>query len=244
MSQMADISMSRKRPRADTIAVSRKRKRYGYSKYQMRYNPRPSSISSMKNVVPDRAIVRMVYGGIYNLALGINGGVQVFRGNSIHDPDFTGVGHQPLGHDQWANFYEYYRVLSSYIVVDFVSQDTADAILCAVVPSEESTIIDSGNPDTYIESTYSKHKYLSNRGGNDSCRIVSSISTERALGVHRVDSGFDEAAAFGGNPTAAASWYWHVYVGTRTGAATPNADITVKIVYMVECMKRKQLTAS
>lgn len=33
-----------------------------------------------------------------------------FRCNSIFDPDYSGVGHQPLGHDQYANVYSYYVV--------------------------------------------------------------------------------------------------------------------------------------
>lgn len=37
---------------------------------------------------------------------------QVWRSNSIFDPDSTGIGHQPLGRDLWASMYDYYAVLS------------------------------------------------------------------------------------------------------------------------------------
>lgn len=36
---------------------------------------------------------------------------QVFRMNSIFDPDFTGTGHQPILRDLWASQYDYYTVL-------------------------------------------------------------------------------------------------------------------------------------
>lgn len=36
---------------------------------------------------------------------------QVYRLASIYDPDFTGVGHQPAFHDQWAALYKHYRVI-------------------------------------------------------------------------------------------------------------------------------------
>lgn len=39
----------------------------------------------------------------------------IFRANSINDPDYTGTGHQPLGHDQWSQFYNHYVVLGSTI---------------------------------------------------------------------------------------------------------------------------------
>lgn len=45
--------------------------------------------------------------------------IQRFRANSIYDPDYTGAGHQPLGHDQWAQFYTSYVVTSSKITVWF-----------------------------------------------------------------------------------------------------------------------------
>lgn len=39
---------------------------------------------------------------------------QVFRLNSIFDPDFTGGGHQPYGFDQLAALYNRYRVLKTH----------------------------------------------------------------------------------------------------------------------------------
>jgi len=247
MSQISDIPMSRKRGRGPEYLSTRKRRRAGgYSKYQSRFRPRPyPTVGYSRSVVPDRTMVKMKYSTLANIAAGAGQyALAIFRGNSIFDPDFGVGGHQPLGHDQWANFYEYYRVLSSSIRVDFSSQDTGDSLLCAIVPTEESVVIDAGNPDTYSESTYAKTKLLNVRGGSDSVTLVSYISTEKALGVHRVDSGFDEAAAFGSNPSAGAAWFWHVYVGTRSGAGSPNCDIAVTITYFVEIMKRKQLTAS
>ena len=37
---------------------------------------------------------------------------QLFRTNSIYDPDYTGTGHQPLMRDLWASQYDYYTVLA------------------------------------------------------------------------------------------------------------------------------------
>lgn len=41
----------------------------------------------------------------------------LFRTNSIFDPDYTGIGHQPFGHDQYAAIYAHYRVKSARIVM-------------------------------------------------------------------------------------------------------------------------------
>lgn len=45
----------------------------------------------------------------FNAALGIINNY-VFRLNSLYDPDYTGVGHQPLYFDQLATLYERYKV--------------------------------------------------------------------------------------------------------------------------------------
>jgi len=37
----------------------------------------------------------------------------IFRAGSIHDPNYTGVGHQPYGHDTYQNIYNHYRVIRS-----------------------------------------------------------------------------------------------------------------------------------
>lgn len=166
----------------------------------------------------------------------------IFRGNSIFDPDQTGVGHQALAHDQWATLYEYYRVLSSGIEVQACNTDTGEPVLIAVLPTEESTVIDSGNPDTYTESPYCKYKYMNIRGGIDTTKISHWMNTARILGVRKFDSGFDEAAPFGSNPSTGAQWFWHVLAAVRTGL--PSIEVHVKITYTVEMLKRKQLTAS
>jgi len=42
---------------------------------------------------------------------------QIYRLNSIFDPDLTGTGHQPLGRDQYATFYNRYRVTDVIITL-------------------------------------------------------------------------------------------------------------------------------
>lgn len=44
-----------------------------------------------------------------------------FRGNSVFDPDKSGVGHQPMGFDQWSAFYDHYYVKSVEATVYFES---------------------------------------------------------------------------------------------------------------------------
>lgn len=241
-----------KRSRSRSLAYTNvKRRRYAGPSNIVRYVPRPlgarprASTAMVGDTVPDRTMVKMAYAQFYSLSPGSgNYSLQVMRGNSIHDPDLTGVGHQPYGHDQWAQFYEYYRVVASKIEVMATCTDTAEPVLLIVTPSEDSTVIDGGNPDTYAETPYSKSKYLAVRGGQDSCTMVSYMPTQKVLGVHTIISGYDEAAAFGSNPSTGAAWFWHVMAVTRSGLGTPALETQIKVTYYVELLKRKQLTAS
>lgn len=77
--------------------------------------------------VAQKQVVKMLYSETLPLnALGIGQAVTCqFRANSIFDPNFTGVGHQPMGHDQWSAFYNHYCVVSSKCRVDYLPQSTA-----------------------------------------------------------------------------------------------------------------------
>lgn len=50
----------------------------------------------------------------------INGSIWQYRANSVFDPDYTGVGHQPMYFDNLAAIYQNYRVLGCKITVTVV----------------------------------------------------------------------------------------------------------------------------
>ncbi len=63
--------------------------------------------------LPAEVSVDMVYQDRFNLATSSGvAGTQVFQANSIYDPDFTNVGHQPMYRDQWAAIYQRYKVVT------------------------------------------------------------------------------------------------------------------------------------
>lgn len=69
------------------------------------------------SVIPRQMRTRLPYVHSASIStIGASGGGQAFdysfNGNDIFDPDFSGGGHQPRGHDQWAVFYQKYFVHS------------------------------------------------------------------------------------------------------------------------------------
>lgn len=64
-----------------------------------------------KTTMPPQQKVCLKYTAYQSLSSGASTAAsQSYKLNSIFDPDHTGTGHQPQGHDQWALLYTHYRV--------------------------------------------------------------------------------------------------------------------------------------
>lgn len=66
-----------------------------------------------------------------------------FSLNSLYDPNSTGVGHQPLGFDEFANMYDHYTVIGSRIKVMPVNLDSTNSQNIALRMVDKTT----GTPD-------------------------------------------------------------------------------------------------
>ena len=79
--------------------------------------------NAMANPVPNTRKFSLTYSeqvGPSTITGGISGtGVNISL-NDIHDPNKTGVGHQPYGHDQWVAFYNRYKVTSVEVKLEWV----------------------------------------------------------------------------------------------------------------------------
>lgn len=51
----------------------------------------------------------------------------VFRANGVFDPNHTGIGHQPMGYDQWSTLFNHYVVVGSRINVAMTGSEPANA---------------------------------------------------------------------------------------------------------------------
>lgn len=80
--------------------------------------------------------------------------------NSIYDPNTTGAGHQPLGHDQYALFYNHYRVLSSVIKV-WIQPDSTENFEPTVsgVTITDDTTVNETDYNAMVEQTNTKYRF-------------------------------------------------------------------------------------
>lgn len=110
----------RKRRRGISLSTRRRKrfKRRSYRKYK-----RYSGWTRALGAFPQRKTVAIRYVQDLTLDAGNNSSaVNVFRVNSVYDPDYTGTGHQPMFHDVYSNIYEKYHV--NYATIRMVALST------------------------------------------------------------------------------------------------------------------------
>lgn len=132
-----------------------------------------------------------------------------FRGNSVFDPDESGIGHQPMYFDQYAAVYSKYKVVASSCKVTVANYDATAAVVAVLVPSSEIVTITSYA--IAMEQPYAKRTELipiSTRQGVK-CTVKSMMTTQRMLGLTKAQLADDDySASTGSSPLSL--WYWNI----------------------------------
>lgn len=205
-----------------------------------------SVIIRQPSSLPDRLYVKLVYREqlSWTTASG-NIGDNVYRGNSIFDPNLTGAGGQPMGADQWANFYYSYTVLGSTIEIEsMVNSGTCATQRHGVTPSNLSnafTSIDGAEELPYTKAVTARMGSANAASGSSS--LKSYMSTAKIIGVVRPAVQIEDAfgALTTANPTN--TWFWHVW-NYVPGGETQSLYQNVKITYFVVYETRTELPQS
>lgn len=219
--------------------VSRKRVAAPKKKrvYKKRYTALYPARNTFRAIAPRPAggngqNVTFIYtqkGTITGAALGAAAFYQ-FRLNSIFDPDLTGAGTQPVGHDQYALLYEKYRVYEASYKVTFMNQSTTADALVAVASSDESST--TTDWDRLVQNGQCEWKTLTFRGGcADEVSLMGTIDLAAAQGMSKKNFWADDLqeATFGSNP---AEVYILNLVSSAIGTGSgPNVSFFIEIRY-------------
>lgn len=188
--------------------------------------------------LPDRIFVKLRYRESLTFSQTSGSiGYNIYRGNSLFDPDLTGTGGQPYLYDQWSAFYNNYRVYGSKVRFDISGNGGGgfNGARFGLTPSTQSTVLSS--VELYHETPRTKYRSMKMGAvavGQGS--VVHYISTRKAVGLNnKAEFDNDFSATVGANP--AQQWYWHVWCYTsdqNTIAANGNVILT----YYVEFYNR------
>jgi len=192
---------------------------------------------------PSNRVVKMRYVGSYEFtgASGVLDKYQ-FRLNGINDPDYTGIGHQPLGHDQWAMFYQEYIVLGAKVTVKWVFESGAQAVAVGgfIGPS---TTLTATSYDLIEEQGKSKSRILPQSLDTRPVILTHYFSTKKFYNLANVNDNKDSVGAvFGNNPTDQAILTIYAQALDKTTSIICQAHVTID--YIVSLGKPKELAQS
>lgn len=210
----------------------RKPRRKGYRSLVSNYAPSGVSTTRIANM---RYVEEITINSLTGLM-----GTHVFSANSIYDPNVTGAGHQPMGHDTWATLYNHYVVLGSKITVKIAPKSQNSTSVVGVYLSDAATPAYS-NSNQYQEARKGSQRMISIEQGKP-VTVVSKLSTKKFFNVTDVKDNLDRlGAVIGVTPVEQA--YYTIWCQGKSGI---NADYSViaQIDYIVAFSEPKDLSAS
>lgn len=184
---------------------------------------------------PDVQRTSLRYTDTINISSASYGAVTVFRGNSVYDPDSTGVGHSPYYYSTLAQVYSKYKVYGSTITC-FVNSDLAQSVGLAIIPTTEPLAAPTAQ---YEILDLPRAVWRLIPAVNINTKIVShNASTSQILGlISRQIEDNDYSSAINTNP--AQQWYWNLYgFNVNSAILNVNLNIVVQIQYDVKFYDR------
>lgn len=164
-----------------------------------------------------------------------------FNLNNINDPNRTGTGHQPMGHDQLALLYGRYRVTGC----------TYDIMLSNTNATYQGEVVVLLRPDADVmatfedamESPYRIYRALPSEGGSLG-RIKGYANLTKIFGITRTElmTDTDYYAGMGGNPSNQA--VLTIYVQNQEPATAININARVNLRYCTQFFDRNVLGSS
>nr|WPR18725.1 MAG: capsid protein [Chemarfal virus 270] len=154
--------------------------------------------------------------------------MNVFAANGIFDPDITGVGHQPLWRDNYANIYDQYTVLGSKLTAVYAPETVAKNVLCGIVGDDDSTI--STNVEYLMEANNSV-SCLCGAVGAPPVALTQTFEPLKMFGTDTKDDGFS-ATSIAANPSEL--WCYGVWAAAADATSTIVVDVKIEIEYTVK----------
>jgi len=227
------------------IRKIQKKRRARPRRYTRRRKTRTTAVVSRTVGFPDRIFTTLNYSELFALTYGGAGVPRVhqFMINNLYDPNFTGTGHQPLCHDQYAQFYLRYRVYGMRYKITFTNQETASYYDIAV-QKRPNTSAPSLMED-FLESPYVQRGTLDVKGSGGAIRTMSgyaSVAKLRGLSKKQVTYDEDLSALIGVSPTQTPSL--NIIISNQNTLGTGSVNIRVQLTFYVCFYDRKFLTQS
>lgn len=199
-------------------------------------------------LIPSKKVLPFKYSTTVTLNPGATAAVpatHTFSCNGLYDPDITGVGHQPMGFDQYVGvFYDHYVVIKAQITATFCTTGTLASTSTARVGI---AIRDSsgytGDIDNLIEQGRTTYRTISPLGSSNRVVIKYNINPNKFLGRSKPLSDSQLKGGVSSNPTE--QCYFILWAGQNDGASDVlPIQCNVSIRYFAVLVEPKMLSGS
>lgn len=162
-----------------------------------------------------------------------------FSCNGMYDPDVSGVGHQPLGFDQWMAMYDHYRVIRSKIQVDFTrkSGETTNTI-CGLWIDDDNAAYPA-DPTALLEQPGCVYGILAH-----SSSAPLTLRRNWDAKEHFGKAMWDDLRRGSAGAQPNDQMYFRMFVASADGGDGGDVEIMVTIEYEAVLTEQKTLTQS
>jgi len=185
---------------------------------------------------------RIKYAEQVSVTTGITCQWYSFRLNNVYDPNYTGTGHQPLGFDQWATFYNKYQVTKAAFRIHPVSQTSNTEEIGFHI--NHSTTTPSG-VELAKEKPYGKWILIGDSDVSSQKVLRGYCYPAKILGVsyskYKIEDNFTGACNGTSNPTGV---YLHIGVQNANRTGVDPVLLNVEIIYSTVFYDRVALSMS
>lgn len=212
-----------------------------------KYKKKTVNVNRAISPFAQRYICKMKYSdSIQATGPGLGGLTQfTFNLNSIQDPNRTGIGHQPYGHDTLSTIYNRYRVIKCKYVISAIATGGTSGNqygIVAALPANEVTNVTGGvnevqeNPRCQFITQAPSAPLKVLKGTVDIPSLVG-----RTRSQYMADDRYQ--ATYGSSPNELA--ILNIYTGLLNGASeTVSMQLNVMLEYTVESFDVKNLAQS
>ena len=205
----------------------RRRRRRPYRK-RPKKNTRPSilTVTGLGNIMPDKLRCKLKYTVRQHHNFASIVGNYIFNANSLHDPDRTGVGHQPMGFDQLKAMYNRYKVYACSYKATISSPNTP----LWVAAGFKNGSAPFASVEENDESAHSKSVLVSD-GGQNQRTLKDYIGMKKLYGrTHLSDA---DGAVVSTSPTEVAVIGFN-YEASNGATNITGVSVVYEIVYYAE----------
>jgi len=142
----------------------------------------PRDLVSMGLGFPSKIMVKQKYNDTLIMS-SVSGSLthQIFSLNSLYDPYFTGIGHQPMYFDQYMSIYNHFTVVGAKITIKVVPYENNLTPVIVCLWQNDDTTITPGGIENMAEQSKAK-VYLLGDGGNAHKILTMNWSAKKTFG--------------------------------------------------------------